>query len=56
VTPSTSGRVAAYSREFQEVLWRELGNWVRAERGDVKDEVKRDEKNLEIRSTEEDVE
>jgi len=40
VTPSTSGRVAAYSREFQEILWRELGKWVMLERGDVKVEVK----------------
>ena len=39
VTPSTSGRVAAYSREFQEVLWKELGKWVRQERGDIKDEM-----------------
>ena len=35
VTPSTSGRVAAYSREFQEVLWKELGKWVIEERGDA---------------------
>jgi hypothetical protein len=35
VTPSTSGRVAAYSREFQEVLWKELGRWVMHERGDM---------------------
>jgi len=35
VTPSTSGRVAAYSREFQEILWRELGMWVKLERGDI---------------------
>lgn len=35
VTPSTSGRVAAYSREFQEALWKELGNWVKLERGDI---------------------
>jgi TDG/mug DNA glycosylase family protein len=34
VTPSTSGRVAAYSREFQEILWKELGNWVMQERED----------------------
>ena len=34
VTPSTSGRVAAYSREYQEVLWKELGKWVLQERGD----------------------
>ena len=39
VTPSTSGRVAAYSREFQEVLWKELGRWVSQERGDVKAEM-----------------
>jgi thymine-DNA glycosylase len=32
VTPSTSGRVAAYSREYQEALWSELGKWVRQER------------------------
>ena len=38
VTPSTSGRVAAYSREYQEVLWHELGIWVQQERGDVKKE------------------
>lgn len=38
VTPSTSGRVAAYSREFQEILWKELGTWVRQERGDIKEE------------------
>ena len=38
VTPSTSGRVAAYSRAYQEVLWRELGIWVQQERGDVKKE------------------
>ena len=35
VTPSTSGRVAAYSREFQEILWKDLGNWVKLERGDT---------------------
>ena len=39
VTPSTSGRVAAYSREFQEILWKELGAWVQQERGDIKEEV-----------------
>jgi thymine-DNA glycosylase len=42
VTPSTSGRVAGYSREFQEVLWKELGDWVREERGDnneIKQEI-----------------
>lgn len=39
VTPSTSGRVAAYSREFQEDLWKELGRWVSQERGDVKTEI-----------------
>jgi mismatch-specific thymine-DNA glycosylase len=33
VTPSTSGRVAAYSRQFQEVLWKELGKWVIQQRG-----------------------
>lgn len=38
VTPSTSGRVAAYSREFQEVLWKELGKWVMQERGELKEE------------------
>ena len=38
VTPSTSGRVAAYSREFQENLWKELGRWVSQERGDIKAE------------------
>lgn len=35
VTPSTSGRVVAYSREFQEILWKDLGNWVKLERGDT---------------------
>jgi thymine-DNA glycosylase len=55
VTPSTSGRVAAYSREFQEVLWRELGDWVRAERGDVTDEGKQDENSLEIGSKDEEI-
>jgi len=44
VTPSTSGRVAAYSREFQEVLWKELGRWVMHERGDMDvDRVKLEE-------------
>jgi thymine-DNA glycosylase len=38
VTPSTSGRVAGYSREYQEVLWKELGNWVKLERGDSDEE------------------
>ena len=38
VTPSTSGRVAAYSREFQEVLWKELGDWVKLERGDINED------------------
>ena len=38
VTPSTSGRVAAYSREFQETLWKELGTWVKHQRGDIKKE------------------
>ena len=39
VTPRTSGRVAAYSRQFQEIMWRELGRWVQMERGDdVKEE------------------
>lgn len=38
VTPSTSGRVAAYSREFQEILWKELGEWVRQERDNIKTE------------------
>jgi thymine-DNA glycosylase len=52
VTPSTSGRVAAYSREFQEVLWKELGDWVRAERGDVKDEGKQGNNSVEIGSKE----
>ena len=35
VTPSTSGRVATYSREFQEVLWKELGSWVKLKRGEI---------------------
>lgn len=34
VTPSTSGRVASYSKEYQEILWRELGQWVKLQRGD----------------------
>jgi len=38
VTPSTSGRVAAYSYAFQEELWKELGDWVKQERGDIKPE------------------
>jgi TDG/mug DNA glycosylase family protein len=39
VTPSTSGIAASYSRQFQEVLWKELGKWVMEERGDIeKDE------------------
>jgi thymine-DNA glycosylase len=38
VTPSTSGRVATYSREFQEVLWKELGCWVRLQRRDIEQE------------------
>jgi len=43
VTPSTSGRVAAYSREYQEVLWKKLGDWVREERGDSTDRLKDEE-------------
>jgi thymine-DNA glycosylase len=34
VTPSTSGRVASYSRQFQEGLWAELGEWVKEQRGE----------------------
>jgi len=47
VTPSTSGRVAAYSREFQEVLWKELGKWVREERGDAQNDEESKETNQE---------
>jgi hypothetical protein len=38
--------VAAYSREFQEILWKELGNWVMQERGSgtVKIEVEEGQK------------
>jgi thymine-DNA glycosylase len=32
VTPSTSGRVASYSKEYQETLWKELGIWVNQQR------------------------
>lgn len=46
VTPSTSGRVAAYSREFQEVLWKELGDWVRQERGDLKEETNEEDSKI----------
>ena len=55
VTPSTSGRVAAYSREFQEVLWRQLGDWVRAERGDVKAEREESKESLEVGSKHEEI-
>jgi len=60
VTPSTSGRVAAYSREYQEVLWKKLGDWVREERGDSTDELQDEETGrkmpIENRSQEEEIE
>jgi thymine-DNA glycosylase len=53
VTPSTSGRVAAYSREFQEILWKELGDWVVEERELRSKEVKNESERVKVESEEE---